>query len=98
MKNMKIKGLKNLVGDFLGYGRCPVTNDTYWHADIVSVPYSESSGVLVSSRALSEVSKDEIARIVFYKSHEPGHYPRTSRYSLEQITEQIPGNCMRLPR
>ncbi|MBI2042885.1 hypothetical protein HYT25_00675 [Candidatus Pacearchaeota archaeon] len=87
-------GIKNLVGDLLGYGRCPVTNDTYWHADIVSVPYSENSGVLISARALNDVPKEKIADIVFRM----GQRNRTikNRYSIEQIANQIPKECRRL--
>ena len=89
--------LKNLVGDILGYGRCPVTNDTYWHANIVSVPYSESSGVLISARVLSELPKERIAQVVFERSRNMTNaFPQ--RYSLEEITGQIPEGCMRLPR
>ena len=89
--------LKNLIGDFLGYGRCPVTDNTYWHTSIVSVPYSERSGVLVSARALDEVPKDEIAKVVFERSQGMDNaFPR--RYTLDEITEQIPENCMRLKR
>lgn len=89
-------GIKNLIGDFLGYGRCPVTQDTYWNADIVSIPYSEGSGILVSKRALSEVPKEKIAKIVFEKSR--GDVPRTRRFSLQEIVEQIPKGCMSLPK
>ncbi|MCH7568843.1 MAG: hypothetical protein IIA87_05475, partial [Nanoarchaeota archaeon] len=47
--------IKNLIGSFLGYSNCPITGDTYWHTDTVSVPYTENRGVLISARAFSEV-------------------------------------------
>ena len=93
MTNQK---LKNIVGDILGYGRCPVTKDTYWHGDIVSVPYSENSGVMISARALSEIPADKIAQVVFEKSKGMSTFLR--RYSLEEITKQIPNGCIRLSR
>ena len=89
------QSVKNAVGNFLGYGRCPLTADTYWHADVVSVPYTESSGILVSARALSEVPAQEIAAKVYERSR---NSPTTwRRYSLEEIQAQIPEECMHLP-
>lgn len=93
-----MKGLKNLVGNLLGYGRCPVTGDTYWSADVVSVPYSQNSGVLVSARALNELPREQIAQVVFERSRGTDFATTLKRYSLEEITEQIPDGCMRLPK
>ena len=84
---MRIQGLKNLVGNALGYGRCPVTKDTYWHTDLVSVPYSESSGILVSARALTQIPKDEIGRKVFDKAQE--FFGKSERYSLDKTLKDV---------
>ena len=94
---MKTRVLKNLVGDVLGYARCPVTRDTYWNTNIVSVPYSKSCGVLVSARALKEVPREKIAKAVFDKSREFPVKPFIPRFSLEEITNAIPEGCMNLP-
>ena len=89
-------GLKNLLGDFLGYARCPVTGDTYWHNATVSVPYSNTRGVLVSERALTMVPKEQIAEKVMARAGESLWYER--KYTLEQIISQIPEGCFRIPR
>ena len=85
------KLIKNSIGNLLDYGRCPVTNNTYWNADLVSVPYSNDSGVLISARALDELPKEQIAQIVFKKSGRMSTL--SSRYDLEEITAKIPGGC-----
>jgi len=91
--------VKNFIGDFLGYGRCPVTRDTYWRNEIVSVNYSYKSGILVSARALKESSAEEVARVVFERgSGTPGSSIGGPLYSLEQITEAVEtGDVMHLP-
>ena len=88
--------IKNFIGNFLGYGRCPVTQDTYWNTDLVSVPYSERSGIIISKRALSEVPKEKIAEMVLETSRT--HVPHNRRFSLQEIVEQIPSGCMSLPK
>lgn len=92
----KMGFIKNTIGDLLGYGKCPITNDTYWHTDLASVPYSGKSGVLVSARALSELPEGEIAQKVFQRSQ--GFHILGRRYSVEEIAEQIPQGCMPMPR
>ena len=89
-------GLKNLVGDFLGYARCPVTGDTYWRNDAVSVPYADSRGVLVLARALAVVPKEDIARRVMDQAGR--HRGNEGGYNLKQIVDQIPKGCFPIPR
>lgn len=91
-------GLKNLVGDVLEYGRCPVTGNTYWHADLVSVPYSATSGVIVSARALDEFSRRVVAQAVFTRSRANNFVTTSKKYSLEEITELIPSGCTHIAR
>ena len=86
------KLIKNSIGNLLSYGRCPVTGDTYWNTEIVSVPYSNNSGVLISARALDELPKEQIAQIVFKKSGRMSTL--SSRYDLEEITAKIPEGCL----
>jgi hypothetical protein len=80
--------LKNLIGDLLGYGRCPVTNDTYWNANTVNVPYDRGWAVIISERALRDKTKEEIAK----KVYEIGKR-RLARgekgYSVERIIREI---------
>ena len=89
--------IKNLIGSFLGYSNCPITGDTYWHTDTVSVPYTENRGVLISARAFSEVPAEDIARKVHEISRDCWHGFERG-YSLEKITEQIPEGCAPIPR
>lgn len=91
-----MQGLKNLTGDILGYARCPVTHDTYWHTDTMTISYSRSSGILILRRALDDFSREEIAQVVFSRGKEhllkgPLYMGRLdSMYSLEQVLGQIP--------
>lgn len=105
--------LKNFIGDFFGYGRCPVTNDTYWHTDVVSVRYNaRGDGILVSARALDKMQKEEIATAVYAEVQSirydrfsmfidpvDGSFKskRANKYSLDEIAAQIPDKCRRLP-
>lgn len=89
-------GIRNLVGDLLGYARCPITNDTYWNSELASVPYSEESGLVVSVRVLKEVPKEEIATQVF--NHTRNWSTTSRRFSLQEIVERIPEGCTILPK
>lgn len=55
--------IKNSKGDALGYGRCPITRDTFLEADTIGVRYSQYYGVLISRRALNEFTPEQIAEV-----------------------------------
>ena len=87
----KPQRLKNAIGELLGFGRCPVTGDSYWKCPTVSVPYSESRGIILSERALQENSIDEIM-IALEKELKLKH-KGFQTYSLEEIKQGIPSRC-----
>ena len=95
--NLK-QSAKNSIGDVLGYGRCIVTGDTYWNSDIVSVDYNSKQGVLLSRRALTEHTPEEVARAVFEHGRKSVSYAKPM-YTLEEITTAVrSGNVMTVPR
>ena|SRR3989344_3799482 len=89
---------KNNIGNVLGYGRCPVTGDTYWNSDIVSVNYNPKQGVLLSRRALTEHTPEEVARAVLEHRRTEVSYAKPM-YSLEEIAAAIrSGDVMTVPQ
>ena len=94
-----MRRLKNFIGDVLGYGRCPVTRDTYWRTKVASVHYSENQGVVISARALRNVPPEQIARVVFEEGQKQGkNYRGEKLYSLDEIMAHIPDRCFVFPR
>ncbi len=56
-------GLRNLIGDLLGFGRCPITNESYY-GGFTNVWYTPHSGLLVAERA-TLLSPDQLAEAVY---------------------------------
>ena len=87
--------IKNHIGDILGFGRCPITRDTFWNTELASVPYVHNKGSLVSARVLTEMPADQIASTV----HRSRIGEQSLRhYSIEEITAKIPDECFIIPR
>ena len=95
-KILKYQPIKNIIGNVLGYGTCVVTGNTLYHTELVSVPYSDRSGLLVTKKVLSELPKEEIAKRVFEASKK--HHTLRPRYTLDEIIAQIPEDCMAVPK
>ena len=81
---------KNQIGDFLGYGRCPVTDDTYWNTRQTTVLINDGQGLMFNSVALDRYEPEELARRVFTYTEEMAAYsPYPRQYSLEEILSEI---------
>ena len=85
-------GLKNIIGDCLGYARCPITADTYWRSKIATVFYAPHNSIVVSARLLEERSNEEIALNVLKEGMRTPGRPSTV-YSIEEIAAMIPEKC-----
>lgn len=77
--------LRNLIGSLRGYGRCPVTGDTFYQADLVYVRYRPcefAEDIPVSARVIDEArnyaAKERIAQAV----HRKGRNDLMLRYAL----------------
>lgn len=95
-KILKYQPIKNIIGNVLGYGTCVVTGNTLYHTELVSVPYSNRSGLLITKEVLFKLPKEKIARKVFEASKK--HYIICPRLTLDEIMAQIPEGCMNVPR
>ncbi|MBI2673118.1 hypothetical protein HYX19_02560 [Candidatus Woesearchaeota archaeon] len=81
------QNIKNGIGDLLGYGRSPLTKDTFRCTDLVSIFYNNVSGILFSRRTLEEFTPEQIAEATLQTSW--NNQERRESYNLERIAQDI---------
>ena len=79
------QGLKNFVGDLVGYSRCPVTGDTFMASDRIAVPYSSHDSQLILEMALRSYSPTEITRKILGSIH--SSQPERATFSANAIID-----------
>ncbi|MBI2542977.1 MAG: hypothetical protein HYW24_02220 [Candidatus Aenigmarchaeota archaeon] len=77
----------NIVGDILGYGRCPITNDTLLFLEKITIPYSSQDYMIISRRALREMPEEILAGKISNLLRNTGLESGT--YSENEIRENV---------
>ena len=84
--------IEEFIGDLRNIPRCRITGRVLYKAECLSVPRSNSEGVMVSVRALEVASPLEIAHAVL---SDVDNEKRKGYYSAEYIASLIPDKCIR---